>query len=54
MKMEKDIRATLSNWKQFNSYERVDQNKVAKEKLANEIGNIQTTLSLARENNKGE
>ena len=48
MKMAKDERAILSNWKAFNSYERIDQQKVAKEKLANEVGNIQTTLCLAR------
>ena len=49
MKMEKDARATLSNWKAFNSYERVDPQKVHKEQMANEVGNIQTTLCLARE-----
>ena len=49
MKMEKDVRATLSNWKHFNSYERVDPMKVNKEGLANELGNIQTTLCLGRE-----
>ena len=52
MKMEKNTRAALSNWKQFNSYERVDQQKVAKEKIANEIGNIQTTLAMARASEK--
>ena len=48
MKMEKNARAALSNWKAFNSYERVDQQKVSKDRMANEVGNIQATLALAR------
>jgi hypothetical protein len=48
MKMEKNTRAAMSNWKQFNSYERVDQQKVAKDRMANEVGSIQATLALAR------
>ena len=48
MKMEKGARAALSNWKQFNSYERVDQHAVAKDRIATEVGNIQATLALAR------
>ena len=48
MKMEKNARAALSNWKQFNSYERVDQHATAKDRLATEVGNIQATLALAR------